>query len=46
MKKIEAKLKKMLARTHPIYGNATPEEIALKLWREDVKPVRTAKTAQ
>lgn len=46
MKKLKAKLKKLLARTHPIYGNATPEEVALKLRREDVKPVRTAKSAQ
>ncbi len=40
------KLKKLVARAHPICGNATPEEVAVRLRRADVKPVRTAKTAQ
>ena len=38
MKKLKAKLKKLLARTHPIYGKASPEEVALKLRRKPLKP--------
>ena len=41
MKKLKSKLKKLLARTHPVYGNASPEEVALKLGRRDrVKTVK------
>lgn len=45
MKKLKAKLKALLARTHPIYGDATPEQVALKLRRNVARPVRTAKPA-
>lgn len=45
VKAIKAKLKQLRARTHPIYGKATPEDVALKLRRDVAKPVRTAKTA-
>lgn len=45
VKAIKAKLKKWLKRTHPIYGKATPEDVALKLRREVAKPIRTTEPA-
>lgn len=40
------KLKKLVVGAHPICGNATPEEVAVRLRCGDVKLARTAKTAQ
>ncbi|MCY3968808.1 MAG: hypothetical protein OXG74_02660 [Acidobacteria bacterium] len=47
---MKVKLKKLLARfnraeNHPIYGNVTAEQVALKLRRDIAKSIRTAKKA-
>lgn len=43
-KKLKALLKALLDRPHPIYGDATPEDVARAMWR-GAAPKRTKKNA-